>query len=113
MRAVSIELAGGIKIDVATPPTLTATATGDEKTSKITYTAPVLKVSQNGKELGTLDAAHPALDVPLLLDLVVVKLQIAGLNEKKASLHRQRVQRLPARRDRADARRAAAARRTS
>lgn len=85
MRAVSIELAGGIKIDVASPPTLTATATGDEKTSKITYTAPVLKVSQNGKELGTLDAAHPALDIPLLLDLVVIKLQIAGLNEKKAS----------------------------
>ncbi|MET9627988.1 hypothetical protein ABZX92_11050 [Lentzea sp. NPDC006480] len=85
MRAVSVEIAGGIKIDVATPPTLTATATGDEATSKITYTAPVLKVSQNGKELGTLDAAHPALDIPLLLDLVVVKLQIAGLNEKKAS----------------------------
>ncbi len=85
MRAVSIELAGGIKIDVDTPPTLTATATGDEKSSKVTYTAPVLKVSQNGKELGTLDAAHPALDIPLLLDLVVVKLQIAGLTEKKAS----------------------------
>jgi hypothetical protein len=85
MRAVSVELAGGVKIDVASPPTLTATATGDEKTSKITYTAPVLKVSQNGKELGTLDAAHPALDIPLLLDLVVIKLQIAGLNEKKAS----------------------------
>ncbi|MEU0882859.1 hypothetical protein ABZ345_29985 [Lentzea sp. NPDC005914] len=85
MRAVSVEIAGGIKIDVASPPTLTATATGDEKTSKITYTAPVLKVSQNGKDLGTLDAAHPALDVPLLLDLVVIKLQIAGLTEKKAS----------------------------
>ncbi|MGW4212848.1 hypothetical protein ACWEIJ_33030 [Lentzea sp. NPDC004789] len=85
MRAVSVEIAGGIKIDVVSPPTLTATATGDEGTSKITYTAPVLKVSQNGKELGTLDAAHPVLDVPLLLDLVVVKLQIAGLTEKKAS----------------------------
>ncbi|GGU49705.1 hypothetical protein [Lentzea flava] len=85
MRAVSVEIAGGVKIDVVSPPTLTATATGDEKTSKITYTAPVLKVSQNGKELGTLDAAHPVLDVPLLLDLVVIKLQIAGLNEKKAS----------------------------
>jgi len=85
MRAVSVEIAGGIKIDVVTPPTLTATATGDEGTSKITYTAPVLKVGQNGKELGTLDAAHPVLDVPLLLDLVVVKLQIAGLTEKKAS----------------------------
>jgi hypothetical protein len=85
MRAVSVEIAGGIKIDVVTPPTLTATATGDEGTSRISYTAPVLKVSQNGKELGTLDAAHPVLDVPLLLDLVVVKLQIAGLTEKKAS----------------------------
>ncbi|MEU7475161.1 hypothetical protein AB0A63_04200 [Lentzea sp. NPDC042327] len=85
MRAVSIELAGGLKIDVVTPPTLTATATGDEKTSTISYTAPVLKVSQNGKDLGTLDAAHPVLDVPLLLDLVVVKLQIAGLTEKKAA----------------------------
>lgn len=85
MRAVSVEIAGGVKIDVVTPPTLTATATGDEKTSKITYTAPVLKVSQNGKELGTLDAAHPALDIPLLLDLAVIRLQVAGLNEKKAS----------------------------
>jgi len=85
MRAASIELAGGIKIDVATPPTLTVTATGDEATSKVTYSAPVLKVSQNGKELGTLDAAHPVLDIPLLLDLAVVKLQIAGLSEKKAS----------------------------
>ncbi len=85
MRAISVELAGGVKIDVATPPTLTATSTGDEKTSKITYTAPVLKVSQNGKDLGTLDAAHPVLDVPLLLDLVVLKLQIAGVNEKKAA----------------------------
>ena len=83
MRAVSVELAGGIRIDVASPPTLTATATGDAATSKITYTAPVLKVSQNGKELGTLDAAHPTLDIPLLLDLVVVKLQVAGLTEKK------------------------------
>jgi hypothetical protein len=80
MRAVSVELASGVKIEVASPPTLTVTATGDEKTSKITYTAPVLKVSQNGRELGTLDAAHPALDVPLLLDLVVVRLQIAGLS---------------------------------
>ncbi len=61
------------------------TATGDEATSKVTYTAPVLKVSRNGKELGTLDAAHPVLDIPLLLDLAVVKLQIAGLSEKKAS----------------------------
>ncbi|SEQ30994.1 hypothetical protein SAMN05216188_102725 [Lentzea xinjiangensis] len=85
MRAAGVELAGGIKIDVISPPTLTATATGDETTSKITYTAPVLKVSQNGKELGTLDAARPTLDIPLLLDLVVVKLQIAGLNEKKAA----------------------------
>lgn len=85
MRAVSVELAGGIRIDVVSPPTLTATATGDEATSKITYTAPVLKVSQNGKDLGTLDAAHPALDIPLLLDLVVVKLQIAGLTEKKSA----------------------------
>ncbi|MFD9703138.1 hypothetical protein [Lentzea sp. NPDC059081] len=85
MRAVSVELAGGIKIDVVSPPTLTATATGDEATSKITYTAPLLKVSQNGKDLGTLDAAHPTIDVPLLLDLVVIKLQIAGLTEKKAA----------------------------
>ncbi len=85
MRAASVELAGGVKIDVATPPTLTATATGDEKTSKITYTAPVLKVSQNGKDLGTLDAANPKLDIPLLLDLVVIRLQVAGLTEKKAN----------------------------
>ncbi|SDH23174.1 hypothetical protein SAMN05216553_11846 [Lentzea fradiae] len=85
MRAVSVELAGGIRIDVVTPPTLTATATGDEATSKVTYTAPVLRVSRDGEELGVLDAARPSLDVPLLLDLVVVRLQVAGLTEKKSS----------------------------
>jgi hypothetical protein len=84
MQAVSMRIAGGIQIDVVSQPTLTAVATGDEATSKITYTAPVLRVSQNGKELGVLDAAHPQLDVPLLLDLVVIRLQIAGLSEKKA-----------------------------
>ncbi|TWP51399.1 hypothetical protein FKR81_14350 [Lentzea tibetensis] len=85
MQAVSVRLAGGVQIDVVSQPTLTATATGDETTSKIEYTAPVLRVSQGGKELGVLDAAHPQLDVPLLLDLVVARLQIAELTEKKAS----------------------------
>jgi len=73
LQVASIRLLAGtpmeLRIDVVAPPTLTVTSTGDERTSKIDYTAPVLKVTQGGKELGTLDAAHPKLDVPFGIPL--------------------------------------------
>ncbi len=69
LQAASVRLLAGtameVRIDVVSQPTLVALATGAEATSSITYTAPVLKVSQGGKELGTLDAAHPQLEIPV------------------------------------------------
>ncbi|WP_245950013.1 hypothetical protein [Saccharothrix carnea] len=105
LQAASVRLLAGtsaeIRVDVVSRPTLTALSTGDQATSKITYTAPVLRVSQGGKELGTLDAANPKLDVPIgvtagqklplvgalaeglpTLDIGVLRLQIAQLNQK-------------------------------
>jgi hypothetical protein len=108
LQAASLRLLQGtpveIRIDVVSQPTLTALATGEASTSKVTYTAPVLKVSQGGRELGTLDAANPKLDVPIglptgaeklpvvgdlvsrKLDIGVLRLQIAQLNEKSMVL---------------------------
>jgi hypothetical protein len=105
LQAASVRLLAGtaaeIRIDVVGQPTLVALSTGDKATSGITYTAPVLRVTQGGKELGTLDAANPKLDVPIgvapgqklplvgdlaqglpLLDIGVLRLQIAQLNQK-------------------------------
>lgn len=107
LQAASVRLLAGtpmeVRIDVVSQPTLTALSTGDAATSKITYTAPVLRVSQGGKELGVLDAANPKLDVPIglpvtgnlpvvgalgerKLDIGVLRLQIAQLNEKSMVL---------------------------
>lgn len=103
LQAASVRLLQGtpaeIRVDVVSRPTLTALSTGDAATSQITYTAPVLKVSQGGRELGTLDAANPKLDVPIgvapgrdlplvgdladALDIGVLRLQIAQLNRKE------------------------------
>ncbi|QFZ16325.1 hypothetical protein [Saccharothrix syringae] len=102
LQVASIRLLQGtpaeIRVDVVSPPTLTALSTGDAATSGVTYTAPVLKVSQGGRELGTLDAANPKLDVPIgvvpgrdlplvgdladALDIGVLRLQVAQLNRK-------------------------------
>ncbi|MER5266153.1 hypothetical protein ABTZ99_29105 [Actinosynnema sp. NPDC002837] len=105
LQAASVRLLAGtaaeIRIDVVGQPTLVALSTGDRATSGITYTAPVLRVSQGGKELGTLDAANPKLDVPIgvapglelplvgavadglpKLDIGVLRLQVAQLNQK-------------------------------
>ncbi|MFI9008962.1 hypothetical protein ACIGNX_17230 [Actinosynnema sp. NPDC053489] len=105
LQAASVRLLAGtpaeIRVDVVSQPTLVALSTGDEATSAITYTAPVLRVSQGGRELGTLDAAHPKLDVPIgvaagqrlplvgalaeglpKLDIGVLRLQVAQLNQK-------------------------------
>jgi hypothetical protein len=69
LQAASIRLLAGtpmeLRIDVVSPPTLTVTSTGDDKTSTVDYTAPVLRVTQGGKVLGTLDAANQKLDVPV------------------------------------------------
>ncbi|TQM81614.1 hypothetical protein FHX81_3983 [Saccharothrix saharensis] len=105
LQAASIRLLAGtpaeIRVDVVSRPTLTALSTGDQATSGITYTAPVLRVGQGGRELGTLDAANPKLDVPIgvtagqelplvgalaeglpKLDIGVLRLQVAQLNRK-------------------------------
>ncbi|ONI81861.1 hypothetical protein ALI22I_37320 [Saccharothrix sp. ALI-22-I] len=103
LQAASVRLLAGspaeIRIDVVSQPTLVALSTGDKATSGITYTAPVLRVTQSGKDLGTLDAANPKLDVPIgvapgeklprvgaqglpKLDIGVLRLQIAQLNQR-------------------------------
>ena len=122
LQAASVRLLAGtpmeVRIDVVSQPTLVALATGVEATSSITYTAPVLKVSQGGKVLGTLDAANQKLEIPIgipvaglpelpklpvvggilpgggdvpaelkKLDIGVLRLQIAQLNEKKLALN--------------------------
>jgi hypothetical protein len=73
MQAAAIKLLAGtpfeISINVVSQPTLRATSTGDEKTSSVTYTAPVLEVVQGGKGLGRLDAANPKLDIPIGIPL--------------------------------------------
>ncbi|MCS7484252.1 hypothetical protein ACFFQW_33320 [Umezawaea endophytica] len=78
LQAASVRLLAGtpmeVRIDVVSQPTLVALATGVEATSTITYTAPVLRVTQGGKVLGTLDAANPKLEIP-------IGIPIAGLPE--------------------------------
>ncbi|HEX6344634.1 hypothetical protein [Umezawaea sp.] len=78
LQAASVRLLAGtpmeVRIDVVSQPTLVALATGVEATSAITYTAPVLRVTQGGKVLGTLDAANPKLEIP-------VGIPVAGLPE--------------------------------
>ncbi|MGW4111612.1 hypothetical protein ACWEFJ_12095 [Actinosynnema sp. NPDC004786] len=109
LQAASIRLLAGtpaeIRVDVVSQPTLVALSTGDRATSSISYTAPVLRVSQGGRELGTLDAANPKLDVPIglvpgrdlplvgaladglpKLDIGVLRLQVAQLNRKDTDL---------------------------
>lgn len=54
-----------LRIEVVSEPTLTATSTGDPRTSKVTYQAPVLRVSRGGEVLYTLDAANPQFELPI------------------------------------------------
>ena len=79
-----------ISIDVVGKPTLTATATGDPATSHIDYAAPVLRVSQGGKEIAVLDAANPTADLPVppvpgldrqVLDTGVLRLSAGELTQ--------------------------------
>lgn len=73
MQVAAIKLLAGtpfeLSINIVSQPTLQVTSTGDEKTSTVTYTAPVLEVVQGGKSLGRLDAANPKLDVPIGIPL--------------------------------------------
>ncbi|MDI2032819.1 hypothetical protein QFW96_29650 [Saccharopolyspora sp. TS4A08] len=80
-----------VSIQVVGKPTLTATATGDPATSRVDYTAPVLRISQGGKELAVLDAANPTQDVPIpaipgldrgVLDLGVLRLSVGELKQE-------------------------------
>jgi hypothetical protein len=73
MQVADVKLLAGtpfeIQIKVVSQPTLQVTSTGDEATSTVHYTAPVLAVSQGGKSLGQLDAANPKLDIPVGIPL--------------------------------------------
>jgi len=85
LQVAALKLLAGtpfeIQIKVVSQPTLQVTSTGDEKTSTVRYTAPLLEVVQGGKSLGMLDAAHPKLDIPIGIPLGVPgadKLPIIG-----------------------------------
>lgn len=73
VRLARIQLLAGtpqeVNIEVVSPPQLVATATGDPATSRVEYTAPVLRVVQGGREIARLDAANPTVDLPLGLPL--------------------------------------------
>lgn len=83
MRLTSIQLFTGSEttIDVLSRPVLTAISTGDPATSRVDHRAPVLRVTRNGQELGVLDAAHPALEVPT--DFGLVELRIGQPTEER------------------------------
>lgn len=78
-----------VTVDVLSKPKLTATSTGSADTSTVEYTAPVLRLTQGGKELGTLDAANPTMDIPMpgpvpgVLDAGVIKLSLGELQQYK------------------------------
>lgn len=73
MQVAAVKLLAGtpleITIRVVSQPTLQVTSTGDQATSSVQYTAPVLAVEQGGKSLGQLDAANPKLDIPVGIPL--------------------------------------------
>ena len=73
MQVAALKLLSGtpfeVTIRVVSQPTLQVTSTGDEKTSTVKYTAPVLAVEQGGRVLGQLDAANPRLDIPVGIPL--------------------------------------------
>ncbi|SDJ52494.1 hypothetical protein SAMN05192558_109161 [Actinokineospora alba] len=73
LQVAAVKLLAGtpyeVSINVVSQPTLQVTSTGDEKTSTVKYTAPVLEVVQGGKSLGKLDAANPKMDLPIGIPL--------------------------------------------
>lgn len=85
LQAASIEILKGtplaLSIKVVSQPTLKVTSTGDAKTSKVEYTAPVLSIEAAGKVLYTLDAAHPTKDIPIGLPLAGVSNQFGPVSD--------------------------------
>jgi hypothetical protein len=73
MQVANVKLLAGtpfeIQIRVVSQPTLQVTSTGDQATSTVRYTAPVLAVEQGGTLLGQLDAANPKIDIPVGIPL--------------------------------------------
>jgi hypothetical protein len=59
----------GLTINVVSQPTLKVTSTGDQATSKVSYTAPVLQIMRGSDILYTLDASNPTKDIPIGLPL--------------------------------------------
>lgn len=55
----------GMTVKVVKPPTLLVTSTGTARSSKVTYSAPVLEVRRGKQKLFVLDAAHPSRDLPI------------------------------------------------
>jgi hypothetical protein len=73
LQAASIDILKntplGLTIGVVSQPTLKVTSTGDEKTSKVEYTPPVLQIKRGDTVLYKLDAANPTKDIPIGLPL--------------------------------------------
>lgn len=73
LQAANVEILKGtplaLTLKVVSQPTLKVTSTGDEATSKVEYTAPVITIQRGDQVLYTLDAAHPTKDIPIGLPL--------------------------------------------
>ncbi|MEU3767419.1 hypothetical protein AB0E55_20405 [Amycolatopsis keratiniphila] len=86
LQAANIELLKGtplgLTIKVASQPTLRVTSTGDKKTSKVEYSAPVLQIVRGDKVLFTLDANNPTKDIPIGIPLPSLK-QVPGFDQLK------------------------------
>ncbi|WP_406639336.1 hypothetical protein [Amycolatopsis sp. WGS_07] len=84
LQAADINILKGtpleLNLKVASQPTLTVTSTGDAKTSKVDYQAPVITIAAGGKALYTLDAAHPTKDIPIGLPLSQLSDQFGALD---------------------------------
>ena len=84
LQAASVEILKGtpleLTIKVASQPMLRVTSTGDKKTSKLQYTAPVLTIERAGQVLYTLDATHPTKDIPIGLPLDGLSKQFGALD---------------------------------
>lgn len=97
-----------LRVDVVGEPTLTATSTGSPETSTVEYEAPVLRISRGGKEIATLSATNPEVELPVgvplpdseldsdvplvghpdlpgVLDIGVLKLSIGELRKDKTA----------------------------
>ena len=83
LQATDIEILKGTPLEltlkVVSQPTLKVISTGEEKTSKVDYTAPVITIERQGKVLYTLDAANPTKDIPIGLPLSGLSDQFGAL----------------------------------